>query len=87
MHVKNARDFAVFSGIQMKADAVFSCFGIRCPFPIEGESALLYRMRIAVLLKTMIDQDSKPFRIVKDAMFSQLELQSMPKQRPHLWFR
>jgi hypothetical protein len=49
---KSDDEHAAFADAQSRADAVFSGFGKRAPRPLEGESLIDYRKRLATNLKT-----------------------------------
>jgi hypothetical protein len=52
MRPKSDDEHAAFADAQAKADAVFNGFGQRAPRPLEGESLLDYRKRMATKLKS-----------------------------------
>ena len=45
-------EHAAFADAQARADAVFNGFGLRAPRPLEGETLIDYRRRLATKLKT-----------------------------------
>ena len=52
MKPRSDDEHAAFADAQAKADAVFNGFGERAPRPLEGESLVSYRKRLATKLKT-----------------------------------
>jgi hypothetical protein len=69
-------DHTAFAEAQAKADAVFNGFGKRAPRPLEGESLLDYRRRLASHLKPHSTQwKGVKFSLLPEAAFSIAETQ------------
>lgn len=66
---------AMFSDIQARADSVYHAFGQRAPAPLEGETTMAYRQRLAKKLKTHSSgfKDVNLYAIADDAAFTAIE--------------
>jgi hypothetical protein len=68
-------DYALFSKIQERADAVASAFGDSAPRPLQGETPLAYRRRLATKFKQHSQgwKDTDLSKIADDNAFSVIE--------------
>ena len=69
-------EHAAFADAQARADAIFNGFGKRAPRPLEGETLIDYRKRMATTLKTHSPRwKNTKFSRLDDETFGQIEEQ------------
>jgi hypothetical protein len=74
MKPRSDDEHAAFADVQAKADSVFAGFGKRAPRPLEGESLIRYRKRMATELKPYSSRWQKvKFSQLPDEAFSVAE--------------